>query len=181
MIYGERIRLRHVERDDLPKFVEWMNDPEVTRGLSMYLPLSFDEELNWYEEVLKRPNEERPLAVEVQQEEGWQLVGNSSFFSIDWRNRSAEIGIFIGDRSLWDQGYGTEAMQLLLQHGFATLNLHRIFLRVFAGNQRAIHVYEKIGFVHEGCQRQAEYHEGKFHDVLLMSVLRPEWDRRMEE
>jgi len=66
-------------------------------------------------------------------------------------------------------------MRLLLRHGFATLNLHRIYLRVFEDNPRAIRSYEKAGFVHEGRQRQGEYHEGEFHDVLFMSVLRPEW------
>ena len=181
MIYGERVRLRHVERDDLHKFVNWLNDPLVIQGISMYLPISMDEEDSWYEDVLKRPNEERPLCIDAKYEDGWQLIGNSGFFSIDWRNRSAEFGIFIGDTAYWDQGYGTEVVRLILQHGFFTLNLHRIFLRVFADNPRAIRVYEKVGFVHEGRQRQAVYWNGKYQDVLLMSVLRPEWEERTEE
>ena len=181
MIYGERVRLRHVERDDLPHFVEWLNDPEVTRGLSMRIPLSSDEEESWYAQVLQSPNEERPLCIDARHEGGWQLIGNSNFFTIDWRNRNAEIGIFIGDRAYWDKGYGTEVVKLLLQHGFTTLNLHRIFLRVFSDNQRAIRVYEKIGFVHEGRQREAEYHGGHYHDLLFMSMLRSEWEELMEE
>jgi RimJ/RimL family protein N-acetyltransferase len=181
MIYGERVRLRHVERDDLPQFVEWLNDPDVTQGLSIRIPLSMDEEESWYEQVLRSPNEERPLCIEVKLEEGWQLIGNSGFFTIDWRNRNAEFGIFIGDKAYWNQGYGTEVVRLILQHGFSTLNLHRVFLRVIADNQRAIRVYEKIGFVHEGRQRQAEYHDGDFHDVIFMGMLRPDWDRQLEE
>lgn len=175
MIYGDRVRLRHIERDDLPKFVEWLNDPEVSQGLSMHNPLSMAEEENWFEKMLKSPNEERPLCIEAKQDDGWQLIGNSSFFSIDWRNRAGELGIFIGDKTYWDQGYGTEVVRLLLRHGFSTLNQFRIFLRVFEDNPRAIRSYEKAGFVHEGRQRQAEYHDGQFHDVLFMSVLRPEW------
>ena len=181
MIYGERVRLRHVERDDLPRFVEWLNDPQVILGLSLRFPLSMDEEESWYEQVLKSPNEERPLCIEAKLEEGWQLIGNSGLFSIDWRNRNGEFGIFIGDKSNWDQGYGTEVVRLILQHGFSTLNLHRIFLRVIADNQRAIRVYEKIGFVHEGRQRQAEYLGGQYHDVLFLGMLRPEWEELMEE
>jgi RimJ/RimL family protein N-acetyltransferase len=159
----------------LPKFVEWLNDPEVSQGLSMHNPLSMAEEENWFEKMLKSPNEERPLCIEAKQDDGWQLIGNSSFFRIDWRNRAGELGIFIGDKTYWDQGYGTEVVRLLLRHGFSTLNLFRIFLRVFEDNPRAIRSYEKAGFVHEGRQRQAEYHDGQFHDVLFMSVLRPEW------
>ena len=181
MIYGERVRLRHVEREDLPHFVEWLNDPEITQGLSIYIPLSRDEEESWYMQVLKSPQEERPLCIDAKHEDGWKLIGNSNFFTIDWRNRSGEIGIFIGDRDYWNQGYGTEVVRLVLQHGFSTLNLHRIFLRVHADTQRAIRLYEKIGFVHEGRQRQAEFHGGQYHDLLFMSMLLPEWEELMEE
>jgi diamine N-acetyltransferase len=176
MIYGERIRLRHVERDDLPHFAAWLNDPEVRLGLGMYLPISNTEEENWFSDLLKRSGEEQPLVIEVNRDGVWQMVGNSGFFKFDWRNRSAELGILIGDKSYWNQGYGTEAMQLLLHHGFTTLNLHRIFLRVFENNPRAIRAYEKAGFVHEGRMRQAEYRGGRYWDVLLMSVLSPEWE-----
>jgi len=67
MIYGERIRFRHIEREDLPRFVEWINDPEVRAGLALYLPLSMVEEEDWFEGVLKRPAEERPFGIEVRQ------------------------------------------------------------------------------------------------------------------
>lgn len=176
MIQGQRIRLRHTELADIPRFVEWLNDPEVRQGISMYLPISQAEEEQWFENLLKRPQEERPLVVEAHTGATWTMIGNTSFFNFDWRNRSAEVGIFIGDKSQWNKGYGTETMQLLLRHGFNTLNLHRIFLRVFESNPRAIRSYEKAGFVEEGQMRQAEYQDGAFIDVLLMSVLRSEWD-----
>lgn len=175
MIYGKRIRLRHTERDDLPLFVAWLNDPEVTRGLGMFLPLSLVEEEQWFENTLQQPAEERPLTIEVCQDESWRTIGNSGFHAIDWRNRSAEVGIVIGDKSFWDQDYGSETIQLLLEYGFNTLNLHRVYLRVFEDNPRAIRAYEKAGFIHEGRMRQAEFRRGDYRDVLLMSVLRPEW------
>lgn len=181
MIKGDRVRLRHIEKEDLPRFVEWLNDPVVSQGLSIHTPLSMVEEESWFEEMLASPSEERSLCIEAKKDDGWHLIGNSGFFGIDWRNRAAELGLFIGDREYWDKGYGTEVVKLLLQHGFATLNLHRIFLRVFEDNPRAIRSYEKAGFIHEGRQRQAEYHSGQFHDVLFMSVLRPEWAEELEE
>ena len=67
-------------------------------------------------------------------------------------------------------------MTLLLRHGFRTLNLNRVYLRVHADNKRAIRTYEKVGFVHEGKLRQAVYKNGKYKDVLLMSVLHDEWN-----
>lgn len=181
MIIGERIRFRHAEPIDIPIFVSWLNDPEVRQGISLYLPVSRVEEENWFESMNKRPVEERVLCIEVRQpasesqQESWKLIGNCGFFDIDWRNRSAEFGIMIGEKLYWNQGYGTESVRLLVKLGFETLNLNRIYLRVFNSNPRAIRAYEKAGFICEGRQRQAEWRDGEYVDVLLMSTLREEW------
>jgi diamine N-acetyltransferase len=181
MFYGKRIRLRRDERSDLPKFVEWLNDPEVRRYLLVILPISQANEEGWYENMLKRPPEEQPFAIEIREGKSWRLIGNCGFFEIDQRSRSAEVGILIGDKSNWNKGYGTEVMRLLLQVGFATLNLNRIFLRVDRENKGGIRAYEKAGFVHEGCFRQGAYRDGNYEDVLFMSVLRSEWKPDKEE
>jgi RimJ/RimL family protein N-acetyltransferase len=175
MIIGKRVRLRAIERSDLPRFVEWLNDPEVNRGLSLIIPLSSVQEESWFESMRSKPNEEHPLGIEVQTPTGWLLVGNLGLMDIDWKNRLAEVGIFIGEKRYWNQGYGHDAMVLMLRHAFLNLGLNRIFLRVFETNPRAVHSYEKAGFVHEGRMRQAKYQDGKFVDVLLMSVLHSEW------
>lgn len=181
IIYGKRVRLRSAERSDLEKFVEWINDPEVTKGLTLFLPMSSVDEEKWFEGVMQRPQEEKPLVIDMKDGANWRLIGNSSFFDFDWIAHAAEVGIMIGDKTIWNQGYGTEVMTLLLRHGFATLNLNRIYLRVYADNKRAIRTYEKAGFVHEGRMRQAVYKHGIFSDVLFMSVLRAEWDARNKE
>ena len=176
MIYGKRIRLRANERADLPRFVEWLNDPEVRQGISYYLPFSQAIEEQWFENMLKLPRDEHPFGIEVRSEDGgWKLIGNCSFMDMNWRCRSAEVGIFIGDKTCWDQGYGTEVMCLLLKHGFESINLNRIYLRVFATNLRAIRCYEKAGFVSEGRLREAEFQNGQYVDFVVMSVLRSEF------
>jgi diamine N-acetyltransferase len=181
MIYGERVRLRALERSDVAQYYEWVNDPEVTAGLALFLPISTLDEEKWFESSTQRPQETKPLVIEVREGEHWRMIGNCSFFDLDWVTRSAEFGIMIGDKTVWNQGYGTEAILLLLRHGFLTLNLNRIGLKVFTENERAIRAYEKAGFVHEGRMRQAVYKHGKYQDVLFMSVLRDEWDARTEE
>jgi len=181
MIYGKHIRLRAIEKEFLPLFVAWLNDPEVRANIAAILPFSLDEENNWYENMLKNPQAERPLTIEVSQDGGWVPIGNCGLHAIDSRNRSSEFGIFIGDKTYWNRGYGSEAVQLMVRHGFTTLNLHRIYLRTFETNLRAIHVYEKAGFIHEGRFRQAEYRNGKYIDVLFMSILKPEWEQRMAQ
>lgn len=181
IIYGKRVRLRGAERSDLEKFSVWINDPEVTAGLTLFLPMSSVDEEKWFENAMQRPQEEKPLVIDMKDGTDWRLIGNSSFFAFDWVARSAEVGIMIGDKTVWNQGYGRETMNLLLRHGFETLNLNRIYLRVYAHNKRAIRVYEKVGFVHEGRMRQAAYKNGEYSDVLYMSVLHEEWDASIKE
>jgi len=175
MIFGERVRLRAVERTDLPRFVGWMNDPDIRDGLLLYLPLSLAQEENWFVGMLKRPEEEQPLVIEIRSEDEWEMVGNCGVHSIDWRCRMATLGIFIGEKENWNQGYGTEVMRLLIKHGFDTLNLNRLSLEVFENNIGAIRCYEKAGFVLEGRKRQAMYKDGRYLDILMMSVLREEY------
>jgi diamine N-acetyltransferase len=175
MIYGERIRLRGVERADLPRFVEWLNDPEVVDGLGMFLPLSMADEEKWFDKAGEREPAEKPLVIDIRDGDSWRMIGTCSLFGIEWSSRFAEVGIFIGDKSIWNKGYGTETMHVLVRHGFETLNLNRIWLRVHADNLRAVRSYEKVGFIHEGRYRQGVYKHGKYIDDLLMSILRDEW------
>lgn len=175
MIYGKRIRLRAIEREDLPLFATWLNDPEVRSNLFIYAPISMPEEEKWYEQMLARQQDEHPLAIEIKTETGWELVGNVGFLNINLHDRSAEMGIFIGEKKYWNQGYGREALRLMAQHGFGDLNLNRVYLYVNETNQRGIRCYEKVGFVHEGRLRQACFHEGKYIDTFVMSILSSEW------
>jgi RimJ/RimL family protein N-acetyltransferase len=169
-----------VERSDLPKFLEWLNDPEVLAGLSQYLPLSSLDEERWFDRVNEGELEQRPLGIELEQDGQWRLIGNAGLFNLEWTNRQAEFGIFIGDKTCWNQGYGTEALQLILQHAFDTLNLNRVYLRVYATNPRARRSYEKAGFVPEGTLRESVFRQGKYIDTHVMSILRSEWIARKE-
>ena len=176
MIYGERVRFRGVEKEDLPQFVIWLNDPEVIDGLGLFLPLTMDGETRWFEKMAALEPAEKPLVIEIRDGEGWRMVGNSGYMGIDWTSRVAEVGLFIGDKSIWNKGYGTDVMRLLFNHGFGSLNLNRIWLRVHADNPRAVRAYEKAGMTHEGRYRQGVYKKGLYVDVLLMSILKSEWD-----
>ena len=180
MIITRDIRLRAVEREDLPRFTAWLNQPEVANNLAQFLPFSMSDEEDWFENMRKRPREEHPLVIEIPAADGWKPVGNISLMNLDWIARSAEVGLFIGETANWDQGIGTKALRLMLRHAFQTLNLNRVFLRVFDTNPRGIHVYEKVGFIYEGRLRQALYLNGSYHDILIMSVLRDEWLSREE-
>ena len=176
MILGKRVRLRTMEKEDLPTFIRWFNDLEVRRNLDMVQPLSMGQEEKWYADMLNRPVDEHPLCIEIKQEGGWVLIGNLGFMHIDQHDRSAEIGISIGEKQFWNQGYGTDVMRLMVGHGFENLNFNRIYLHVFETNPRGKRCYEKAGFSVDGRLRQARFLEGKYVDVFIMSILKSEWN-----
>lgn len=176
MILGENIRLRAIERTDIPRFVRWMNDPEVTQYLLMSSPLSTAMEEKWFDAQLERPPHQGQIfAIEVKVADDWVHIGNSGLHDVDPVNHSAEFGIVIGEKDYWNKGYGTQATRLTLRHGFEHLNLHRIYLEVFETNPRAMRVYEATGFTREGVQRQAIFKNGRYIDEIIMSILQSEW------
>ncbi|HQJ50718.1 MAG TPA: GNAT family protein [Anaerolineae bacterium] len=169
-INGTRIRLRRIERSDIPTFVRWFNDPEVRHGLLMYLPMSLASEEQWFEQQLASDR----LIFGIETLAG-QLIGNLGIEQVDWKNRNAEIGIVIGEKEYWNQGYGTEAIITVLRFMFTEMNLHRVMLRVFDFNHRAQRCYEKCGFRLEGRLRQSFYHQGQYCDELVMGLLRDDY------
>jgi RimJ/RimL family protein N-acetyltransferase len=177
MITGKRVRLRAIEREDIPTFVRWLNDREVTQYLLVNSPFSKAMEEQWFEGQLKRPpHEGQVLAIEAKIGKDWLHIGNTGIHQVDPVNRTGEFGILIGEKAYWNQGYGGEATRLALKHGFDDLNLHRIFLRVYSTNSRAIACYKGAGFVQEGVLREAIYKNGVYIDEIIMGILKPEWD-----
>jgi RimJ/RimL family protein N-acetyltransferase len=176
MLHGKRVILRAIEPADLPNYVRWFADTEVLAYLGFYLPQNLAQEQAWYQHQNENSSSVN-LAIDF---EG-RHVGGCGFANIDAKNQAAEVGLFIGEKALWDQGLGKDVLATLVNYGFDFLNLHRIYLRAFADNQRAVHAYEQVGFVHEGRFREVEWRHGRWLDMLCMSVLRPEWGTRQAE
>ena len=110
------------------------------------------------------------------------LIGEMVLEVVNWRSGDAFVGLSIGERENWGKGYGTEMMSLLLQYAFLEVNLRRVTLNVFEYNPRAIRVYEKVGFRHEGRFRKYMNKEGRRWDMLFMGILREEWiEQNMEQ
>ncbi len=175
MIIGKRVRLRAIERDDLPRFVEWFSDPDVRRYLDMYLPFSLAQEERWFEQVQERMEKRELVMLTIETSAGTH-IGNISLFDINWKDRHAELGITIGEKDHWGQGYGSDSIRTMLRVAFREMNLHRIFLRVHADNARGVHCYQKVGFQKEGTLRESVFREGVYHDIFVMSILKSEFD-----
>jgi len=174
VIYGKKVRLRPIERDDLPRFVAWFSDPDVRRHLTIYKPFSLAQEERWFEKMLESLERQEQVSMAIETTEGVH-IGNVGMHAINWKDRHAELGIVIGDKDYWGQGYGADAIRTMLGLAFGEMNLHRVFLRVDVDNVRGVRCYEKAGFQLEGTLRQVVFREGNYHDQHVMSVLEAEF------
>ena len=171
-LIGEWIYLRPLAEADLDRCLRWINDPEILFTLGRRFPMSRTLEREWLASRYKSENE---LSLALVLKDGDRHIGNCGFNEIDRGNRRAVFGILIGESERWGCGYAPEAARLLLRFGFAELNLHRISLEVYSHNMRARRAYEKAGFVHEGTMRESYFRNGRYHDTLIMGILKSEW------
>ncbi len=171
-IVGDRVYLRPLEVEDTDAFVPWLNDTEIGRYLGLMHPTNRLRERGYMEKLYK---DDRKVNMGIVLKEGDQLIGSISLDDISIPHRHAELGILIGDKSCWSKGYGTEAMNLMIEYGFNQLNLHRIYLFVYDFNARAVRAYEKVGFKREGVLRDHGYRNGEYYDNYAMSILEDEW------
>jgi len=169
-----RISFRKMTLEDIPIYHSWRNDLEVMRTTLPVLDLhSYESTADFVTQViLGSPTSKSYLILE---KETQKPIGITSLIHIDPKNRNAECIIDIGEKTNWGKGFGREALKLLLDYAFLEMNLHRVSLRVFSFNEKAISLYEKMGFKHEGRSRQAIFREGKWHDIIHMGILQEEW------
>jgi len=170
-LVGEKTYLRPLEQSDVPLLVRWINDPEVTRTMSMFRPMTSGAESAFLDQVAKSEHDV-VLGLSTRDD---RLIGVAGLHGVDYQARRAEFGIFIGEKGEWGKGYGREATRLIVSYAFETLNLNKVALRVVETNERGIRAYEKVGFKKEGVLRQDFFREGRYLDVFMMAVLREEW------
>ena len=175
-LIGDRIYLspKGVSEESIKKYTEWMNDFNVTDYIGRTDQIvTLTGEKEWLENCAKNTDNREFDIVELNSN---KLVGTISLGQFSWVNRSSVLGIFIGDKDFRDNGYGTEAINLLLEYGFKYLNLHSIRLDLIAINERAHKCYLKCGFKDTGRSRDAIFLNGKYYDELHMDILESEFD-----
>jgi len=178
VIRGERVDLRPVERTDAAALHGWLNDPAVMRGWGTSAAAVSSTEVQrqiegWLadEAMQGRPT---ALVIETPAPES-EAVGLIVLRGDRPEARSVELSLLIGDSERWGEGLGTDALQTTLDACFAAWNLHRVWLRAEAWNNRAHRLYARCGFVAEGTLREAAFLDGRFEDVLLFGILAAEW------
>ena len=175
MLQGEKVLLRAISKDDLALLCEFNNDLEVelAGGGDPPMPQSLSRlEAEFDKKVSDGGRDGTTFAIEAD----GKLIGQCALFGFDQDAHNCEVGIMIGDKAFWGHGYGRDAIGLLLKYAFQYRNLHRVFLNVNSRNERGIRAYKACGFVEEGRLRDHVWSDGAYDDLVVMGVLRSEWE-----
>jgi RimJ/RimL family protein N-acetyltransferase len=175
VIVGEKIYFRVIEREDIDSgWLDWINDFEINANLSGHFPVSREELENYYKN--SQPPNAAMFAVCDKSDDTY--IGNARLSSFDWINRTAAYGRMLGRAEYHGRGIGTEMLVLLARYAFSRLNLHRIYTGVVSTNEASIRSNEKAGATQEGVQRNHSYVQGEYRDVVMMGILREEFEAR---
>ena len=171
-LIGDNIYLSPISLDDVEQYAEMVNNIKVSVGLG-YLSYTNIIDFESEKEFLISVKKEKMFAVRLLEND--DLLGNIGFNSVDLLNRTATIGIMLGNPNYQRKGYGIEAVKLILDYGFSFLNLRNISLSVFEYNEAAYNLYKKAGFKEVGRLRKAVEIMGKTYDVIIMDMLKEEF------
>lgn len=175
LLRGDRVRLTALRQEDAAQMVGWYQDVGYLRlqDTNTALPKNVAQIAAELEQL---NNGSTTLCFAIRTVANDELIGTVGFYELEWANQTAWLGIGIGDRAYWGQGYGTEALRLAVDYAFRELHLYRITLTVIDYNVRAIALYERAGFKREGVFREFGWRDGRHYDMYLYGLLRPEWE-----
>ena len=167
-----RITIRKFEKSDIPKKVEWINNPANNRFLHYNIPLSIEGTERWFDS-----HQGETTRYDAVIEADGVPVGTIGLLSIDRKNSKAEYYIAMGETAYKGKGVAKEASRLILAYGFEELGLNRIYLFTEADNIAAQKLFERVGFKREGILKQDVYSHGAFADRIAYGFLKEEWKR----
>ncbi len=174
VIEGERVRLEPPRPEHAHAYLGWLADMEVTRYLRTRFPPTLCQEEAALEKLAEDPHQ---IAWAITLKEGGKLIGATVLEKIDWRNRDAESGIMIGDRSEWGRGHASEVMRLRTEYAFMELGLRKVWTGVEVPNVASRRALEKTGYRQCGLLRRHFFVNGQWLDVWMAEIHREDWER----
>jgi RimJ/RimL family protein N-acetyltransferase len=172
MLNSNKVILKGVEELDLESRIKLRNKTSFRKYFREHKDITKIDQSNWYKKILSDKNQYN-FSIFAEN----NLIGHCGLYYINWINRSAEFGIYIGNNNYRNGGYGSDALRTLIKYGFNDLNLNKIWCEVYKNNE-ALHVYKHIGFKHEGTLRDNYYNEGRYWDSDILSMLKKEYEQK---
>ena len=172
-ITGTLVALGPIRQDLVPTYQRWLNDFAMLRTLGQSpRPMTLEMEQGWYDGAAKSGDS---YTFTIYERATHRPIGNTSLMAVDWRNRTAEFGILIGEADARGKGCGTEVTSLMLDYAFTALGLHSLYLRVHEYNLAGQRAYAKAGFKEFGRRRESQFMGGRLWDTIYMDALATEF------
>lgn len=177
-IIGSRLILRPVLLEDSVHYFRWFQDPEAMRFFGQkYYQMSQPEVEKYFSTLKQSINLDEEIMWSIELKNG-SIIGGIGI-QPDFVNQCGELWILIGEKEYWCQGYGREALQEIMDHLFMNFSIHRLEVTVTTLFEKAIGLYESLGFKREGIRRHSDYNRisGNFEDEIIMGILKDEWEK----
>ena len=170
---GKRVYLRPPTKEDIPYFLRWMNDEEIQRYITAFLPVVEADEVEWLDNL--RRNKEKEIVFVIVDMKTGKPIGTMGIHRISWKDRRATTGAIIGEKAYQGKGYGSEAKMLVLKYIFDTLNLRKVCSLVFGFNERSLAYSKKCGYRVEGVLKDHHFKNGAYCDEVQLAIFREWW------
>lgn len=172
-LYGDKIKLRALEPDDMEFLRETVNNPEIEKLVGGWsFPISKKQQMDWYEKII---NDKTSLRFAIETDEDG-IIGMADLRNIDWKNRVAFHGIKIGNKEYRGKGYGKDVVFTIMKYAFEELQLNRLEVTILESNIASQKLYiDKCGLVVEGVKRNCVFKNNKYHNQLVLGILREEY------
>lgn len=175
MLTGKKVYLTPIEREDLEPLRVWRNRPEFRQYFREYREISKDMQERWYDtKVLGDPS---TIMFAIRRVSDHELLGCCGLCYVNWVHRSADLSLYIGYENAYidENGYAQEACELMFSYGFYELQLHKIWTEIYEFDDKKYGLYTKIGFHQDGRLRDQYFHNGRYWDSRMLSLLKNEF------
>jgi len=167
--------VRPLEMNDLDEIMKWVNDPEVIGKFTNFKrPMTREQEARYLEQIIASEKDQL-FAVET---ESGEYLGNTGLHEIDYKARSGRLAIILGNKKYWGRGYAQSAVEGLLEQAFEKYRMNKVWAIVMEQNTKMQHILEKCGFKKEGLLRDEYFSQGRYHNMVRMSILEKEYKTR---
>jgi len=180
MLRGDKITLRALEREDLPRMRDWRNLPEFRRHFREFRELNLLHQQQWFERISTSAND---FMFMIERNEDRLPIGVCGLVYTQWVLRSADISLYIGHEEIYVDGpggYAEDAARVLMRYGFDNLNLHKLWTELYSFDHRKVELFTRLGFARDAVLRDNCYEDGRYHDSYIYSLIRPDEAREVK-
>lgn len=173
MVIIENLGIRAIEIEDLTIIQKYRNDESLRQFFREYREFSLTQIKEWYFNMIKDNRFEMFVIIDLSLDE---IIGVTGITYIDWPNKHGDVHFYIGKNSEWiDEKYSPIAVKLILNYGFKILNLNKLWAEIYEIDVKKLDFFKNIGFKTDATLREHYFHNGKYYNSHILSLLRKDY------